>query len=274
LEIIQAIVLGIVQGLTEFIPVSSSAHLVLVPFLLGWPQSSLLFDTMLHWGTLLAVLVVFWRDFLRLIAAWVQSILHFSLADPNARLAWYIIVATIPAVVVGFLFKDRIESVFADPIAVGFFMLVTAAILAGSEVIAKRLQQPRTLEQATWVDSIVIGLAQAVALLPGVSRSGSTIGAGLACGIRRDLAARFSFWLGTPAIFAAGMLQLVEVVTDESAQAEVQILPMIFGFAAAAIVGVLTIRFLLSYLRTRTLYIFSAYCLFVGLGIIAFSFMS
>ena len=273
MDIIQAIILGIVQGATEFIPVSSSGHLVIVPWLLGWDKPSLLFDTMLHWGTLVAIFVVFWRDFLALIRAWFGSIARRSLADPNARLAWFIIVGTIPAVVAGLLFDDFLESMFLNPQAVGFFMLITAGLLAGSEQLAKRSQATRDLEHMNWTDAIVIGVAQSFALLPGISRSGSTIAAGLGRGIRRDLAARYSFLLGTPAFFGAGLLQVAKAMGDDSAALAGNVAPMLAGFIAAAVVGVLAIRFLLRYLRNRTLYVFSVYCLVVGLLTITLSFV-
>lgn len=273
-EIIQAIILGIAQGLTEFIPVSSSAHLALIPWFFGWGPSGLLFDTMLHWGTLLAVALVFWRDFLNLIGAWFTSIRRRSLADANARLAWFIIVGSIPAVVLGFLFDDFVESLFAEPQMVGLFLLITAVILAVAELTAGRLQEPRTLEQMNWVDSILIGLAQALALAPGISRSGSTIAMGLGRGIRRDLAARFSFLLGTPVIFGAGLLQLVEVVTTDATELTGQWLPIVLGFIAAAIAGTIAIRFLLNYLRAHSLYVFSVYCAVLGLVTIAWSLLA
>ncbi len=273
MELIQAIILGIVQGATEFIPVSSSGHLVIVPWLLGWDKPSLLFDTMLHWGTLLAIFFVFWRDFLALIRAWFGSLARRSLADPNARLAWFIIVGTIPAVVAGLLFDDFLESMFLNPQAVGFFMLVTAGLLAGSEQLAKRSQAVRDLEHMNWTDAIVIGVAQSFALLPGISRSGSTISAGLGRGIRRDLAARFSFLLGTPAFFGAGLLQVAKTLSEDSVTLTGNVVPIAAGFVAAAVVGVLAIRFLLRYLRNRTLYIFSIYCLVVGLLTITLSFV-
>lgn len=270
-EIIQAIILGIAQGLTEFIPVSSSAHLALIPWFMGWGPSGLLFDTMLHWGTLLAVTLVFWRDFLALIGAWFNSIRRRSLADPNARLAWFIIVGSIPAVVLGFLFDDFVESLFTEAQMVGLFLLITAIILAVAELVAGRLQRPRTLEQMNWLDSILIGLAQALALLPGISRSGSTIAMGLGRGIRRDLAARFSFLLGTPVIFGAGLLQLVDVLTSDASALTNQWIPIVAGFIAAAIAGTVAINFLLRYLRNHSLYIFSAYCTVLGLVTIVWS---
>lgn len=284
-EVIKALVLGIIQGLTEFIPVSSSAHLALTPWYLGWLEPTatyqLFFDLVLHWGTLLAVTVVFWRDFIALIAAWFQSIGRRSMADSNARLAWFIIVGTIPAVVVGYFFKDQIEAFF-HPAGdtgnvtarwVGFFMLVTAGLLAGSELLAKRLQQVRELPQMNWLDSILIGLAQAFALLPGISRSGSTIAMGLARGIRRDQAARYSFLLGTPAILGAGLLQLADIAGEDTGQIAGNLLPLTVGFLAAAVTGIIAIRFLLKYLRNHSLYIFSVYCLVVGLVTIVVSFV-
>ncbi len=273
LEIIRAIVLGIVQGLTEFIPVSSSAHLALVPWLFGWQPGGLLFDLMLHWGTLLAVFIVFWRDFVALIIAWFGSIARRSLADPNARLAWFIILGSIPAVVLGFLFKDFVEGLFLNPRAVGFFLLVTAGILALSEQLARRLQNMKQLDRMNWLDALWIGLAQSLALAPGISRSGSTIATGLARGIRRDQAARFSFLLGTPAILGAGVLQIVDVLGTDATQISGHLLPLAAGFVAAAIAGILAIRFLLRYLRNHTLYVFSGYCLIVGLAAITLSFV-
>jgi undecaprenyl-diphosphatase len=271
-ELFRAIIMGIVQGLTEFIPVSSSAHLALVPWLLGWPPAGFLFDLMLHWGTLLAVFVVFWRDFIDLIGAWFRSIGRRSLADPNARLAWFIILGSIPAVVLGFLFKDFVEGLFLNPPAIGFFLLITAVILALAEILTTNLRNPRLLDRMNWVDAVAIGFAQALALAPGISRSGSTIATGLARGLRRDQAARFSFLLGTPVIFGAGLLQLVDVMQTDPSLVMNQLVPLAAGFAAAAIAGILAIRFLLRYLRNHTLYIFSAYCLVLGIVTIAISY--
>lgn len=273
IEIIQAIILGIVQGLTEFIPVSSSAHLVLVPWLLGWPDAGFLFDTILHWGTLVALIVVFWRDYLKLIAGWFRTIGQRSLADPDGRLAWLIIIGTIPVVITGLLFKDFVESLFTSARAVGFDMLVTAALLAISEQILKRWQQQRTLTDIRWLDAIFIGCFEALALAPGISRSGSTMAAGLMRGIRRTDAARFSFLLGTPAFLAAPLLQIADIVTGDVPIASVSWLPLLFGFLAAAVVGVIAIRWLLRYLSNHSFYIFSIYCLVVGLITITLSFV-
>lgn len=271
-NIIQAIILGIIQGVTEFVPISSSGHLVLAPWLLGWEKPSLLFDTMLHWGTLAAIGIVFWRDFLMMIRAWFLSLARRSLADPDARVAWFIVVGTLPAVFVALLFEEPLEAMFLNPGGVGFCLLVTAALLFISERITQRRNGAgRVLEQMTWLDAIAIGVAQAFALLPGVSRSGSTIAAGLGCGIRRDQAARYSFLLGSPAFLGAGLLQIVRVMQEDAFVLNHGLLPIAVGFVASAISGTLAIHFLLRYLRTRTLYVFGLYCLVVGLLTIALS---
>ena len=298
LEIIKAIVLGFVQGATEFIPVSSSGHLVIVPWLLGWEPFGLVFDTMLHWGTLLAIFAVFWRDFWAMIKAVMTSLTHHaptdlrvtvalqpylgktlaniisrSLADPNARMAWFIIFASIPAAIAGLSFKDQIEALFSSPRTAAVFLLFTAALLAGSEQMIKRLKNLHTLEKQTLADSLIIGLAQAVALAPGISRSGSTMAAGLARGLRRDEAARFSFLLGTPAFFGAGLLALKDALSVDASQVQDQMSILVVGFIVSALTGFMAIRFLLNYLRTRSLYLFAGYCAVVGLIVVGLTFV-
>jgi undecaprenyl-diphosphatase len=260
----KALILGIVQGLTEFIPISSSAHLVIVPWLAGWEPSTFLFDTILHWGTLLSILLVFWKDFLLMIGATLHSLLTRSLEDVNARLGWFVVLGTIPAALLGLLFEDFFETLFQSPAAAASFLLVTAALLIGSEQLVRRLQQRRTLAQMTWTDTLFIGLAQAFALAPGISRSGSTIATALARGIRREDAARFSFFLGTPAFLGAGLLQFVKAISENSEQVSNQAGPLVVGFVVSTVTGYAAIRFLLAYLRTRTLYPFAIYCLIVG----------
>jgi undecaprenyl-diphosphatase len=282
---IQAIVLGIVQGATEFIPISSSAHLVIVPWLFGWTDTSadekLLFDLVLHWGTLLALLLVFWRDFWELLVGWLRSFTPSGRSNDYGRIAWFIIIATIPAVIAGVLFKDEIaqqmtpEGDGASAIAriSAIQLMITGVILAASEWWAQRMTAARPLTQMNLLDSIVVGIAQALALLPGISRSGSTIAGGLARGIRRDEAARFSFLLGAPAIFGAGLLQLADVASTPGNQIANNIIPLAIGFVASAIVGALAIRFLLRYLRNRTLYVFSIYCFVFGAAIIGLTYI-
>ncbi len=271
-EIIQALILGIVQGATEFIPVSSSGHLVIVPWLFGWEPSPLLFDTILHWGTLTAIIIVFWRDFLDIFKATMSSIFNRSLADPNARLGWFIVIGTIPAAFFGLFFKDFFESLVlneeAGPLAAGIFLLVTAALLIGSELITRNATVDRSLTGMNVRDAIFIGFAQAFALFPGVSRSGSTIAAGLVRRFRRDEAARFSFFLGAPTFLGAGLLQLGDALATDSAEVAAMAPELIVGFLAAAVVGVIAIRFLLRYLRTHSLYPFAIYCIIMGLTVI------
>jgi undecaprenyl-diphosphatase len=267
-DIIQAIVLGIVQGLTEFIPVSSSGHLVIVPWLLGWGHQSLLFDTILHWGTLLSIVAVFWRDLWAIFVATLASMVRGSLVDPNARLGWFIVVGSIPAAVMGLLFKDFFEALFNSPLTVGLCMLCTAAILAGSEQLAKRGIACDDLTTMHWRQAILIGLAQAIALAPGISRSGSTMATGLATGIRRDEAARFSFLLGAPVFFGAALLQLIDTLEVAPGDVTAQLPALLVGMAVSTVVGYLVIRWLLAYLRGHSLYIFAIYCLVMGLLVI------
>ncbi|MCC6456343.1 MAG: undecaprenyl-diphosphatase UppP [Caldilineaceae bacterium] len=273
LEIIQAIVLGIVQGLTEFIPVSSSGHLVLIPWLLGWERQSLLFDTVLHWGTLISIIAVFWRELWAIFLATLGSLARRSLADPHARLGWFIVVGSIPAAVTGVLFKDFFEALFGSPLTVGYCLLITAALLAGSEQLARRSRPTTTLTTMNWGQAIIIGLAQAVALAPGISRSGSTMAAGLATGLRRDEAARFSFLLGSPIFFGAALLQLLDTLAVDPGDVSAQLPALIIGMVVSAVVGYLAIRGLLAYLRSRSLYLFAAYCLIVGLLVIGLNFI-
>lgn len=270
-EIFKAIVLGIVQGATEFIPVSSSGHLVIVPWLLGWEGGDLLFDTMLHWGTLLSIVVVFWADFVRIIKAALLSLVRRSLADSDARLGWWIVLASVPAAATGLLLKDAIEALFHEPVAAGGFLFVTAAFLLGSEWLTRRNPTGATLDKLRLSDALLIGLAQAVALAPGISRSGSTIAAGLARGLRRDEAARFSFLLGTPAFFGAGLLQLLDVLGAGGAGLADRLPVLLVGFVAGALSGFVAIRFLLAFLRTRTLYPFAIYCMAMGAAVLLLS---
>jgi undecaprenyl-diphosphatase len=276
MDIIQAIVLGIVQGATEFIPVSSSGHLVLVPWALGWPNPGLLFDTMLHWGTLAAVVTYFWREWLAVVRAFFRSLFARGpwsaapggrLADPDSRLAWGIILGTIPAVVLGFLFKDFFESLFGTPLAVGVFLIVTAIILTVSEKVGRRVH---SLAQLNLPDALLIGLAQAASIAPGISRSGATMSAGLARGYQREDAARFSFMLSAPVILGAGVLQLFDAVGGSEAFTS-PMAAVIAGTVAAAVSGYLVIRFLLNYLRRGSLYVFAVYCAVVGAAVVVAS---
>jgi undecaprenyl-diphosphatase len=276
--IIQSIILGLVQGATEFIPVSSSAHLIIVPWLLGWTDpalTSLPFDVALHLGTLAAVLAFFARDWIRLIRAFFQSILERRInPDPDRRLAWLLIIGTIPGAIAGFLFEGAIDDLFHKPGApiAAIAMLVMAAIIAGFGLIlllADRLaRHTQGLEKLTLVQTLLIGFSQALAIFPGVSRSGATIASGLALGFKRDDAARFSFLLSAPIIAGAGAKSLWDVVSaaGEGVLSANELILFPAGFLAAAISGWLCIRFLLNYLQKRNVNLFVFYRW--GLGIL------
>ena len=260
MDILQAIILGLLQGATEFIPVSSSGHLVLVPWLFGWDSPGLVFDTVVHGGPLVAVLAYFWRDWLALIRAWVQGLRHWDWHDPLARLAWMILLGSIPAAVIGFLLEDFFESLFGEPVWVSVFLLVTAGLLALSERLGERRKGADDLR---WYDALIIGIGQAAAIAPGISRSGATIATGLFRGLRRPDAARFSFLLATPIIFGAGLFKLLDLLTMSNPLAQVPALAA--GFVTAAIVGYLCIWGLLRYLQRGNLYPFAIYCACLGL---------
>jgi undecaprenyl-diphosphatase len=259
MTLLQAIFLGILQGATEFIPVSSSGHLVLVPWLLGWPEPGLAFDAIVHWGTVLAVLAVFWRDLYRLLQAGLKSLRTRSLADPDARVAWWIVIGTVPAVVIGYLFQDFFKTLFGTPVAAAGFLLVTGLILSLSERLGR---QTHEAEEMSWLDALLVGLAQAAAIAPGISRSGMTIAAGLLRGVKRAAAARFSFLLVVPAILGAGILSLLDLAGEGVLATDWPLL--VSGFVAAAVSGYLCIRFLLSYLRRGRLYGFAVYVWLLG----------
>jgi undecaprenyl-diphosphatase len=261
MDVIQAFILGLVQGVTEFIPVSSSGHLVLVPWLLGWNPPGLVFDTMAHWGTLLAVLAYFWRDWWRLIVAWVRGLVRWDWRDPDARLMWFLILGSIPAAAVGYLLESVFERLFGEPVWVSFFLLVTAGLLALAEWLGRRA---RDIGDLRWPDALLIGLGQAAAIAPGISRSGTTMAVGLFRGLERPAAARFSFLLATPVILGAGLFKLLDLLVVPNPLAQLPIL--LVGFVTAAASGYLCVWGLLRYLQWGRFYIFSLYCVWMGVS--------
>lgn len=254
MSIIEAIILGLVQGLTEFLPVSSSGHLVLVPWWLGWEHPGLVFDTLMHMGTLLAVIAYFWRDWRDMLRAALNR--FKGRADPEGRdrLLLMVIIGSIPAAVIGFLLNDFFESLFAKPAAAAGFLIFTGLLLVFAERWRK---QGLPLAHIKLPDAVVIGFAQALAIAPGISRSGSTIAAGLLRGLDRPAAARFSFLLGTPVFFGAGVFKLLDLADSGLSGADV--LPVLLGFTAATISGFFAIRYLLRYLQRHNLYVFAIY---------------
>ena len=271
MTIIQAIILGIVQGATEFIPVSSSAHLIILPWLFGWNDpalTSLSFDVALHLGTLLAVLIFFASDWIRLIGAWFMSIRERKIgSDPDRRMAWFVIIGTIPGGIVGVLAESKIDALFHQPgVPIGriaiIVMAIIIALLGSALFIADRVASHyKEGQKLTLKEVLIIGFAQALAVFPGVSRSGSTITAGLAIGLKRDAAAKFSFLLSAPIIAGAGLKSLFDVYhslkVGSIASGELILFPI--GMIAAAISGYLCIGFLMKYLQNHRIDIFVYY---------------
>jgi undecaprenyl-diphosphatase len=263
----RAIVLGAVQGLTEFVPVSSSAHLVLVPFLLGWTVPSLAFDVAVHIGTLVALIVYFWRDLWEMAVGVVRSAVGGGEERDRdrARLAGLLLVGSIPAALAGLLLESFFERLFERPGFVAGELLATAALLlAGEAVYARpRPERRREIDRITVIDALTMGVLQAVAISPGISRSGATITGGLFRGLSREAAARFSFLLSIPAIAGAAVVAVPDLPpgTDWGS--------VLAATAVAGVSGFAAIAFLLHYLRTRTMRPFAVYC--VALSALSFA---
>lgn len=264
MTILQAVILGIIQGLTEFLPVSSSAHLVLLPFFFNWkiPESQVFpFDVLVQVGTLMAVIVYFWADLWAILRAWVLGIIRGKpFADSNSRMGWYLILASIPAGILGILIKPLVEKAFSNPAATGVFLLITAGLLLTAEVLGKR---QRTLNELTWVDAVWIGLFQAVSVFPGISRSGSTISGGMFRHFERKSAAGFSFLMSVPIMLAAGLMGGVDLINLPDVANFLSV--MLIGFLTAGVVGYLAIQWFLKYLMRNSLKPFAIYCFLLGL---------
>lgn len=258
MTIIHAFLLGIIQGLTEFIPVSSTAHLLIAQTLLGIPADNAMFAflVLVQLGTTLALIVYFWKDLISLI----QAFFARPFSTPGNRLAWYIIIATIPALIAGVLLKNAVQSLFRTPLLEAGIRLLAAALLL---FIAERLgRRTRNLDSMNWLDALIVGIFQIFAIFPGVSRSGTTISAGMLREFDRPSAARFAFLLSVPVSLAAGAYELLDVLRLPHFGT---LLPVVAtGFVLAAIVGWFAIRWLLNYLNRHSLYVFAAYCAVVG----------
>jgi len=269
MTILQAFLLGIVQGLTEFIPVSSTAHLLIISNLLGIHSDAktFSFNVLIQLGTVVALLAFFWKDIWQISLAFFLGIKHKKpFENLHARQGWLVIVATIPALIAGFFLKDIVETMSEDPLNLaGIRLLVTAVLLTAVEYIDKRT---RTLESATWVDALSVGLFQMLAIFPGASRSGATIAGGMVRGFDRPSAARFAFLMSAPILLAAGAYETVKVIILPNTTEFLPIL--VTGFVTAAAVGWLAIKWLLAYLRKRSLYIFASYCLVAGTIVLLF----
>jgi undecaprenyl-diphosphatase len=263
MDAFQAIVLGIVQGLTEFLPISSTAHLRLVPAFAGWDDPGTAFTAVVQLGTMAAVLLYFRQDLWNIARAWLRS-----LRDPevrgtlDARLGWYLIVGTIPISILGLLFKDKIETDARQLVLIGIALIVLGLVLELAEKVGRK---ERGVESLTLRDGVIIGVAQAAALVPGVSRSGSTISAGLFLGLERAAAARYSFLLSVPAVVLSGLFELKDVGNGGGAGAVPTIIATIFAF----IVGYASIAWFLKYLTRHPVTVFVIYRVVLGVVVLA-----
>ncbi|HMQ01904.1 MAG TPA: undecaprenyl-diphosphatase UppP [Candidatus Doudnabacteria bacterium] len=261
--ITQAIILGLVQGLGEFLPISSSAHLIITSWILSWEDQGLAYDVALHWGTLFAVVIYFRKELINIAKGFIFSLLPTKrnlITDFNQRLAWLIIVATLPAMIAGKLFEVQVATILRSPITVIVTLTLGALIIFAVERWGSKLKQ---LTELTWKNALVIGLAQAISIIPGVSRSGSTIMAALGIGLTRDQAARFSFLLSAPIILGAGLLELPAIFNEPN------LWVVFIGFVSAFVFGFIAIHFLLRYVATRSFSIFAWYRLALAALVLA-----
>ncbi len=268
----EAFILGVVQGLTEFLPVSSSAHLRIIPALLGWNDPGAAFTAVIQIGTLVAVLAYFRRDILRIGSAWARGLVSGKpFDDLDSRMGWMMIAGTIPIVVLGLLFKDAIETTLRSLYVVSAALIGLAVVLAFAEILVsnrnKQGKRQKELKDIGWGDALAIGFAQAMALIPGSSRSGVTITAGLFANLSRETAARFSFLLSLPSVLAAGLYQLYSE-RDALLGSQHDIAALAVATLASLVFGYASIAFLLYYLKTHTTYIFVAYRILIGVLIL------
>ena len=271
MNLFQAFLYGAIQGFTEFLPVSSSAHLVIIPFLLHWkipPENIFTLNVIVQLASLVAVILYFRKEISQLLISFFTGLIRKKpFNEPMSRLAWLIILASIPAGIIGLSFKDAIEESFNQPKLVAFLLLGTATLLVLGEKIGKKIHN---LDHMTWVSALWIGFFQALALLPGVSRSGATISAGLIRHLRREEAARFSFIMYIPVMFVAGLMAIIDLI-------QCQCLGTAWTYYLAAtiasgVVSYFSIKWLLTFLTTRSLYIFAFYCALISMFTLLFPF--
>ena len=266
----QAFILGVVQGATELLPISSSGHLILVPWAAGWrylenhPDFNKTFDVALHLGTLVAVVLYFWRDVVRLVRAWFRSLARRRISTDEERVAWYVAVATVPAAIAGAAGEDFIEKKLGNPWQIAILLALFAVILWLADRVAAR----RSAEDIGWKGAVGVGLAQCLALMPGVSRSGVTITAGRFLRLDRDEAARFSFLLLIPIVFGASVLKGVKDIAFGKGLPPGSAGPFVIGMLAAAVVGLVAIWALLGYVRRHTYSLFVVYRLALAAAIV------
>ena len=270
MTLVQSFLLGIIQGLTEFIPVSSTAHLLIGQALLGIPSDGRMFsfNVIIQLGTVLAMLLFFRKDLLSIVRAFLLGIWNKKpFAAHNSLVGWLVIVATIPALVVGFLLKDFMDALFSNPILIASVRLLVTAILLG--VVEYFGRHERNLESASWMDAIVVGAFQVLSIIPGASRSGSTIAGGILRGFDRPSAARMAFLMSAPILTAAGAYESLQVIKMPGTT---EFLPYLaIGFTTAGVVGWLALKWLMGFLRDHSIYLFAGYCAIIGLLCLAVS---
>jgi undecaprenyl-diphosphatase len=264
MNVLHAAVLGALQGFSEVLPISSSAHLILVPWLLKWPESGLTFDVALHLGTFLALTAYFWRDIIELVASFFEALAHRSLNSPAKRMPFLIIAATVPAAVIGKLFEHQVEDIFrSNPLLIASFLIVFGLLLGLTDLLGrKRL----VLDELKPVSAMTIGLFQCLALIPGVSRSGITITAGLMLGFTRESAARFSFLMSLPIVAGAALLKTLHLFKHGIPVGEG--VPMLVGITCSAVTGYISVALLLRLVQKRSLSPFVWYRVIVGGGLL------
>ena len=268
MSIIEAIIIGFIQGATEFLPISSSGHLVLLPEIFQMSNPDLTLIGLVHAGTLLAVLTYFWRDLWDIVTAVLHDLAQRQpFASHDARLGWFIVAGTLPVIIVGLPLQGFFEDVFSSPRAAAGFLLVTAVLL----ILGERMHSgKKDIAQMTWTDAIIIGLFQMVALFPGVSRSGSTIVGGLSRGLDRPTAARYSFLLGIPAILGAGLQAILDIFDARGNDFSSRV--YVASVIAAGVTGYACIHWLLTWVKNHTLYGFAAYVALFGAVFLLISF--
>jgi undecaprenyl-diphosphatase len=265
MTILQSIFLGLIQGAGEFLPISSSAHLIIAPWLFRFPDPGLSFDVALHTGTLIAVVWYFWRDWVDLLASGLFRKKDFSLSGMHyhQNLLWFLVIATIPGAIFGYLLESKAETIFRSPLLIAFTLIILGLILY---LVDRYHVHRKQLGQMTWLDSLWIGLSQAVAVIPGISRSGSTITTGLFLGLSRESAARFSFLLSAPIIFGAAALKLPHLLKGGMD------IYLLAGMLSAAISGYFAIKYLLKFVQRASYAIFFWYRLGLAFLIIFVNF--
>ena len=261
MTLLQSFLLGIIQGLTEFIPVSSTAHLLIGQKLLGIPANDAVFSFLIlvQWGTLVSLFIYFWDDLWQIAKSLLKNPLTEAVDSPT-RLAWYILIATLPALLMGYLLKDALEALFTTPLLAASIRLFAASLLLA---LAERFgSRVRNLSKMTWLDALIVGIFQVFAVFPGASRSGSTIAGGMLRGFERKSAAHFAFLMSIPVMLAAGAYESLDLLQMPNLA---EFLPtLLLGFVTAAIVGWLAIRWLMDYLNKNSLYSFAIYCAVMG----------